>query len=56
MDDIPILRRILKDNHVIAMVGLSAKRDRPSHFVAQYLLDHRYCVISDKRPQAAQRV
>ena len=45
MDDIPTLRRILKENCVIAMVGLSAKRDRPSHFVAKYLLDYGHRVI-----------
>ena len=45
MNDIPMLRRILKENRVIAVVGLSAKRHRPSHSVAQYLLEHGYRVI-----------
>ena len=45
MDDIPTLRRILKDNRVIAMVGLSANWYRPSYFAAKYLLDHGYRVI-----------
>lgn len=45
MDDIPTLRRILKDNHVIAMVGLSANWYRPSFFAAKYMLDHGYRVI-----------
>jgi predicted CoA-binding protein len=45
MDDIPTLRRILKENHVIAMVGLSANWYRPSYFAAKYLLDHGYRVI-----------
>ena len=45
MDDIPTLRRILKENHVIAMVGLSANWYRPSYFAAKYMLDHGYCVI-----------
>ena len=45
MDDIPTLRRILKDSHVIAMVGLSASWYRPSYFAAKYMLDHGYRVI-----------
>ena len=45
MDDIPTLRRILKENHVIAMVGLSANWYRPSYFAAKYMLDHGFRVI-----------
>jgi predicted CoA-binding protein len=45
MEDIPTLRRILRDNHVIAMVGLSANWYRPSFFAAKYMLDHGYRVI-----------
>ena len=45
MDDIQTLRRILKENRVIAVVGLSAKRHRPSYSVAKYLLEHGYRVI-----------
>ena len=45
MDDIPTLRRILKENHVIAMVGLSANWYRPSFFAAKYMLDHGFRVI-----------
>jgi predicted CoA-binding protein len=45
MDDIPTLRRILKTNRVIAMVGLSANWYRPSYFAAKYMLDHGYRVI-----------
>ena len=45
MNDIPTLRRILKDNRVIAVVGLSAKWHRPSYSVAKYMLDHGYRVI-----------
>jgi len=43
--DIPTLRRILRENHVIAMVGLSANWYRPSFFAAKYMLDHGYRVI-----------
>ncbi|NIR30942.1 MAG: CoA-binding protein [Gammaproteobacteria bacterium] len=43
--DIPSLRRILKQTHTIAMVGLSANWYRPSNFAAKYLLDHAYRVI-----------
>src|SRR5450756_974608 len=45
MDDIQTLRRILKDNRVIAMVGLSANWYRPSYFAAKYMLDRGYRVI-----------
>jgi len=44
-DDIETLRRILRENKVIAMVGLSADWYRPSHFAAKYLLEHGYTVI-----------
>lgn len=44
-DDIPTLRRILKENRVIAVVGLSANWYRPSYFAAKYLKDHGYRVI-----------
>lgn len=45
MYDIQTLRRILTENHSIAVVGLSAKWHRPSYFAAKYLLDHGYRVI-----------
>ncbi len=45
MDDIPTLRRILRENRVIAMAGLSATWYRPSYFAAKYMLDHGYRVI-----------
>jgi len=44
-DDIESLRRILAENRVIAMVGLSADWFRPSYFAAKYLLEHGYTVI-----------
>lgn len=45
MDDISTLRRILKQNQVVAVVGLSANWWRPSYFVAKYLQEHGYRVI-----------
>ena len=45
MDDIDTLRRILKENRVIAVVGLSADWFRPSFFAAKYMQDHGYRVI-----------
>ncbi|MCY7387400.1 MAG: CoA-binding protein [Burkholderiales bacterium] len=45
MDDIKSLRRILKQNHVVAVVGLSANWWRPSYFVAKYLKENGYRVI-----------
>ncbi len=45
VDDIATLKRILKSNRVIAVVGLSANWWRPSYFVAKYLQDHGYRVI-----------
>ena len=45
MDDINTLRRFLRENHVIAVVGLSADWFRPSYFVAKYLQAHGYRII-----------
>ncbi len=45
MDDINTLRRILKENRVLAIVGLSASWFRPSYFAAKYMMDHGYRVI-----------
>ena len=45
IDDIPGLRRILRTNKVIAVVGLSASWFRPSYFAAKYMLEHGYNVI-----------
>ena len=45
IDDIDGLRRILKENSTVAMVGLSEKWHRPSNFAAKYLIDHGYKVI-----------
>ena len=45
VNDIAGLRRILTDNRVIAIVGLSANWNRPSYFAAKYMLEHGYTVI-----------
>lgn len=45
MDDINTLRRILSQNRVIAVVGLSADWFRPSYFAAKYLQEHGYTVV-----------
>ena len=45
MSDIAALRRILKENHTIAVVGLSANWHRPSFFAAKYLQQHGYRII-----------
>lgn len=43
--DINTLRRILRDNRVIAVVGLSANWYRPSFFAAKYMMEHGYRII-----------
>ena len=43
--DINTLRRILRDNHTIAVVGLSANWYRPSFFAAKYMMEHGYRII-----------
>ncbi|HTT36031.1 MAG TPA: CoA-binding protein [Burkholderiales bacterium] len=44
-EDINTLRRILKQNHTIAIVGLSANWWRPSYFAAKYLQEHGYRIV-----------
>jgi predicted CoA-binding protein len=39
------LRRILKTNHTIAIVGLSADWYRPSYFAAKYMQEHGFRII-----------
>jgi predicted CoA-binding protein len=43
--DVQTLRRIYKENHTIAVVGLSADWYRPSYFAAKYMMDHGYRII-----------
>jgi uncharacterized protein len=44
-EDINTLRRILKQNRTIAIVGLSANWWRPSYFAAKYLQERAYQII-----------
>lgn len=45
VEDVAGLRRVLQNNRVIAVVGLSANWNRPSHFAAKYMLEHGYTII-----------
>jgi predicted CoA-binding protein len=44
-DDISTLRRILRDNRTVAIVGLSADWHRPSNFAAKYLQQHGWRIV-----------
>ena len=44
-DDIPTLRRILKNCRTIAVVGLAAEWHRPSYFAAKYMQQHGYRIV-----------
>ena len=41
----PVVNRILTESRTIAVVGLSAKADRPSHEVGEYMQRHGYRVL-----------
>jgi uncharacterized protein len=56
MDDIHTLRRILGENRVIAVVGLSADWYRPSYFAAKYMQQHGYRVIPVNPRNAGKQV
>ena len=56
MDDISTLRKILHENRVIAMVGLSADWFRPSNFAAKYLQEHGYRIIPVNPRYAGQAI
>lgn len=56
MDDINSLRRILRENRVIAVVGLSADWYRPSYFAAKYMREHGYRVIPVNPRYAGKQV
>jgi len=55
--EIETLRRILRDCRRIAVVGVSADWNRPSHFVAKYLIEHGYQMIpvNPRYPQVLGR-
>jgi predicted CoA-binding protein len=56
MDDIQTLRRILAENRVVAVVGLSADWYRPSYFAAKYLQEHGYRVVPVNPRYASKKV
>lgn len=45
MSDSDAMQSILRDSHTIAVVGLSADTQRPSHEVAQYLQEHGFRIV-----------
>lgn len=45
MNSVEQLRKILKQGHSIAVVGLSAEWHRPSYFAAKYMQEHGYRVF-----------
>jgi predicted CoA-binding protein len=45
MNTVEQLRKIFKQSHTIAVVGLSAEWHRPSFFAAKYMQEHGYRVI-----------
>ena len=56
MDDISTLRKILRENRVVAVVGLSADWFRPSNFAAEYLQSHGYRIIPVNPRYAGQTI
>lgn len=45
ISDIPGLRRVLSEDRVIAVVGLSANWNRPSNFAAKYMQQRGYRIV-----------
>lgn len=45
VDDVAGLRRVLRQNRRIAVVGLSATWNRPSYFAAKYMLERGYDIV-----------
>ena len=50
------IRRILMESRIIAIVGLSAKTDRPSHEVAQYMQRQGYRILPVNPAYAGSRI
>lgn len=50
IDDIDGLRRVLAEDRVIAVVGLSANWFRPSYFAAKYMQERGYRIIPVNPP------
>lgn len=45
MSDSDAIQSVLRDSHTIAVVGLSADTQRPSHEVAQYLQEQGFRIV-----------
>lgn len=45
MTDSDQIRRVLRENKTLAVVGLSANEMRPSYFASKYMQDHGYRII-----------
>ncbi len=45
LDSLRTIRDLLRDCHVVAVVGLSPKEDRPSYRVARYLLQAGFAIV-----------
>ncbi len=54
--DDELLRRILRDTRVVAMVGASPRWVRPSHFVFRYLQQKGYRVIPVNPQNAGEQI
>jgi hypothetical protein len=50
------LRDLLRNSHTIAVVGLSADWNRPSHFAAKYMQQHGYRILPVNPRYAGQTV
>ncbi|MFM2185698.1 MAG: hypothetical protein RIR43_270 [Pseudomonadota bacterium] len=50
------IRRLLRESRTIAVVGLSADEERPSHSVALYMQQHGYRILPVNPRYAGQRL
>jgi predicted CoA-binding protein len=55
-NEIQEIDKLLAESRVIAVVGMSPKTDRPSHYVAAYLQQHGYRVIPVNPVAAGTRI